>query len=76
MDAKTFHQICLAIAQLYPSLKSAKGIYMTDCDCFSLSYFNLLNFKDSCLNCICSKFLFPFSDWQLYSRFEIVSLSS
>ena len=90
MDAKTFHEICLSITQLYPSLKSAKGIYMTDsvwhtastslCSLlqsyFSLSYFNLLNFIDSCLNCICSKFLFPFSDWQLYSRFEIVSLSS
>ena len=30
MDAKTFHQICLSIVQLYPSLKSAKGIYMID----------------------------------------------
>ena len=30
---------------------------------FSLSYFNLLTFIDSCLNCIWSKFLFPFSGW-------------
>ena len=30
MDAKTFHQICLSIVQLYRSLKSAKGLYMTD----------------------------------------------
>ena len=61
MDAKTFHQICLSIVQLYSSLKSAKGIYMTDsvwhtastspCSLlkrfFSLNYFNLLTFVDS-----------------------------
>ena len=29
MDAKTFHQICLSIVQLYSSLKSAKG-YMAN----------------------------------------------
>ena len=54
MDAKTFHQICLSIVQLYASLKSAKGIYMTNsvwhtastslCSLlqsyFSLNYFN------------------------------------
>ena len=30
MDAKTFHQICLSIVQLYSSLKSAKGTYMAN----------------------------------------------
>ena len=77
MDAKTFYPICLSIVQLYPSLKSAESIYMTDnvwhtassslCSLlqsfFSLNYFNLLTFIDSCLNCVRSKFLFPFSGW-------------
>ena len=27
---KTFHQICVSIVQIYPSLKSAKGTYMID----------------------------------------------
>ena len=74
---KLFYQICLPALQPYPSLKSPKAIYMNGdvwhtassslCSLLQsfipLSYFNLLNLIDSCLNCVQNKILFSFSGW-------------